>query len=108
MNDQQNVISIEDARKKLGQPWYHQMLGKVDDYCVYLCQFQGVYRFHKHDLDEMYLVLEGEIYIEFKEGTTLVLKVGDSLVVRAGQVHRSGSTESALVLMFKAYDLFAE
>ncbi|MBN1314279.1 MAG: cupin domain-containing protein [Anaerolineales bacterium] len=108
MNNQQDVISIENTRKKIGQPWLHRILGQVDDYCVYLCHFEGVYRFHRHDLDEMYLVLEGEIFIEFKEGPTLVLKAGDTLVVQAGQVHRSGSTENALVLMFKACDLFAE
>jgi mannose-6-phosphate isomerase-like protein (cupin superfamily) len=108
MNGQQNVISIEDTSLKLGQPWLHQIVGRVDDYCVYLCHFQGVYRFHRHDLDEMYLVLEGEIFIEFKQGPTLVLKSGDTLVVQAGQVHRSGSAETALVLMFKACDLFAE
>jgi mannose-6-phosphate isomerase-like protein (cupin superfamily) len=104
----QNVTSYKDVQAKLTQPWVHVALGQVDDYCVYLCRFEGTYRFHQHSRDEMYLVLEGEIVIEFRGGPILVLRQGDSLVVKAGELHRSAATESALVLMFKARDLFAE
>lgn len=105
---QPSVISIADAKNKVTHPWLHRVLGQVDNYCVYLCRFKGVYRFHQHDLDEMYLVLEGEIFIEYKDGPTLVLKAGDTLVVNANRIHRSGANEDTLVLMFKACDLFAE
>jgi len=73
-----------------------------------LCRFQGTYRFHQHRKDEMYFVLEGEAFVEFQDGPTLALKEGDTLVVQAGEMHRSGAQEEALVLMFKARDLFAE
>ena len=104
----QKVVSTQDARSKLPRPWVHTVMGQVDEYCAYLCRFQGVYRFHQHAKDEMYLVLEGEPFVEYKDGTILRLKEGDTLVVKAGEVHRSGAKEEALVLMFKARDLFAE
>jgi len=104
----QKIISIENAKARLPRPWIHTVVGQVDDYCAYLCRFQGAYQFHRHVKDEMYLVLEGEIFIEYQGGPTLRLEEGDTLVVKAGEVHRSGAEHYALVLMFKARDLFAE
>jgi mannose-6-phosphate isomerase-like protein (cupin superfamily) len=104
----QKIIAIQDAREKLPRPWVHTVVGQVDDYCAYLCLFEGTYQFHQHAKDEMYLVVDGEAFIEYQDGPTLTLQEGETLVVKAGEVHRSGSTEGALVLMFKARDLFAE
>jgi mannose-6-phosphate isomerase-like protein (cupin superfamily) len=104
----ERVVSIEQARAKLSRPWLHTVLGQVDDYCAYLCRFQGTYQFHQHDRDEMYLVLEGEPFIEYDDGARFGLRPGDTMVVKAGNVHRSGADDEALVLMFKARDLFAE
>jgi mannose-6-phosphate isomerase-like protein (cupin superfamily) len=104
----ERVVSIEQARAKLTRPWLHTVLGQVDDYCAYLSRFQGTYRFHQHDRDEMYLVLEGEPFIEYEDGSRFNLRPGDTMVVKAGNVHRSGADDEALVLMFKARDLFAE
>ena len=101
-------MSIAEAAELLSKPFTHTVLGQVDNYCAYLSRFMGSYKFHEHAKDEMYLVLEGEAFVEYKDGTILRLKEGDTLVVKAGEVHRSGAKEEALVLMFKARDLFAE
>ena len=104
----QKIVSVEEATAKIPQPWIHTVVGQVDEYCAYLCRFQGAYRFHQHGKDEMYLVLEGEAFVEYQGGPKLSLKTGDTLVVKAGEMHRSGAKDEALVLMFKARDLFAE
>ncbi len=105
----ERIIPISEAKTKLSQPFTHTVIGQVDDYCAYLSYFKGEYRFHKHNKDEMYVVLEGEACIEFEDSNSSVcLQAGDTLVVKAGEIHRSGSQDGALVLMFKAQDLFAE
>jgi mannose-6-phosphate isomerase-like protein (cupin superfamily) len=104
----QKTVSIRQAQAKLSRPWVHTVVGQVDDYCAYLCRFQGTYQFHRHAKDEMYMVLEGETFIEYQDGPTVLLQEGDTLVVKAGETHRSGAPVGALVLMFKALDLFAE
>lgn len=101
----QNIVSIAAA---LSRPFVHAVVAQVDDYCVYLSRFLGTYKFHSHDRDEMYLVLEGEIFIEYDDGRRVQLSPQESLVVKAGEVHRSGAEQASLVLMFKACDLFAE
>jgi len=104
----QQKQSINEIAAQLTRPFAHLTLGQVDDYCAYLTRFQGSYRFHQHAKDEMYLVLEGEITIDYDDGTSITLNQGESLVVKAHEMHRSRSEKGALVLMFKAKDLFAE
>jgi mannose-6-phosphate isomerase-like protein (cupin superfamily) len=99
---------IAESAELLIQPFTHKVLGQVDDYCAYLSRFQGTYRFHQHAKDEMYLVLEGEIFIDYYDGPSIPVRQGEVLVVRAGENHRSRADEDSLVIIFKAAHLFAE
>jgi mannose-6-phosphate isomerase-like protein (cupin superfamily) len=101
-------VSVAEAAERLAQPFTHTMVGQVDEYCVYLSRFDGSYKFHEHAKDEMYLVLEGEIFIDYYDGPSVPVRQGETLVVRAGERHRSRAEEDSLVLMFKAAYLFAE
>jgi mannose-6-phosphate isomerase-like protein (cupin superfamily) len=104
--------SISEVAARLEGPFKHFVVGRVDDYCAYLVRIEGHYLFHQHPKDEMYLVLEGEMAVDYgppgEDRNSVTLSEGESLVVRAGERHRSRSERGALVLMFKAYDLFAE
>lgn len=100
--------SIAQAAALLTQPFTHTVLAQVDDYCAYLSRFLGSYKFHQHLNDELYMVLEGEVFIDYFDGPSVPVRQGETLVVRAGERHRSRAGQEALVLMFKAVDLFAE
>jgi mannose-6-phosphate isomerase-like protein (cupin superfamily) len=104
----EKVQPIAEAASRLEKPFTHIVVGQVDEYCAYLSRFEGSYLFHQHAKDEMYLVLEGEICIDYPDGPSVTVKEGETLVVKAGEKHRSRSEKKALVLMFKARDLFAE
>jgi mannose-6-phosphate isomerase-like protein (cupin superfamily) len=99
---------IAEAAKLLTVPFTHTVLGQVDDYCAYLSRFRGTYKFHEHVKDEMYVVLEGDIFIDYYDGPSIPVHAGETLVVKAGERHRSRAEEDALVLIFKAARLFAE
>ena len=99
---------LAEVAQHLTEPFAHIIVGQVDDYCAYLTRIEGAYLFHQHAKDEMYLVLEGEIGVDYVDGTSVTVAQGESLVVRAGEKHRSRSERGAVVLMFKARDLFAE
>jgi len=101
-------VNLTEAASRLSKPFTHTVVGQVDDYCAYLSRFQGSYRFHEHTKDEMYVVLEGEVCIDYPDGQSISVQEGESLVVEAGESHRSRSEKGGLVLMFKARDLFAE
>ena len=101
-------VIIAEAAELLTQPFTHTVLGQVDDYCAYLSCFMGTYKFHEHVRDEMYVVMEGEIFIDYYDGPSMPVRQGEVLVVKAGERHRSRAEDEALVLMFKAAHLFAE
>jgi mannose-6-phosphate isomerase-like protein (cupin superfamily) len=100
--------SVQEVAARLEGYFTHLPLGVIDDHSAYLSRFKGMYIMHKHDKDEMYLVLEGEAVIEFADGSNIILQPQDALVVPAGTEHRSGSDKGALVLMFKHSGMFAE
>ncbi len=104
----QRKTSIDETAALLTMPFTHTVLGQVDDYCAYLSRFMGTYKFHEHARDEMYLVLEGEIFVDYYDGPSIPLREGEVLVVKAGERHRSRAEEDSTVLMFKAAHLFAE
>ena len=105
MFEKSNVV---DVAGKLEGFYTHLPLGEVDKYSVYISRFKGKYRFHKHHKDEMYLVMEGEVVIEYAGGQSVSLEANDTLVVQAETEHRSISDKGALVLMFKSSGMFAE
>ena len=105
MTEKKHINSIAAT---LNQPFTHAVVGRVDEYCAYLSRFAGTYKMHWHDRDEMYLVLDGEIFIEYDDGRRVQLAPRETIVVKAGEAHRSGAARESLVLMFKACDLFAE
>ena len=100
--------NIAKIAARLAGPFKHLVLERVDEYCAYLVRIEGTYLFHQHPKDEMYLVLEGEMAVDYDDGTSVTLGQMESLAVRADEKHRSRSEQGALVLMFKARDLFVE
>jgi mannose-6-phosphate isomerase-like protein (cupin superfamily) len=102
-----NPTSIDELAALLTEPYRHLEVGQVNDHAVYLTRFRGDFPFHRHTQDEMYLVLSGEITIQFINQPTLVLKQNECAVVRAYTTHSPSSEKGALVLMFKPKEMFA-
>ena len=98
MEQKQNVY---DIASRLMEPFERVMVGQVDNYVAFLVRIEGSYLFHQHPKDEMYIVLDGEVTVDYDGGETVVLKKGDSLVAEAGRKHRSRSVEGAVALIFK-------
>jgi len=105
MTEKGNIAKVAG---RLAGPFKHLVLERVDDYCAYLVRIEGAYLFHQHSKDEMYLVLEGDLAIDYDDGASVTLGQMESLTVHAEEKHRSRSERGALVLMFKARDLFVE
>ena len=101
-----NKTSIAELAALLTAPYSHLELGQVNDHAAYVMNFKDTFPFHRHTLDELYLVLEGEIILRFKHAPAVTLKQGESTVVRAHTTHSSESAAGALVLMVKPKEMF--
>ena len=64
--------------------------------------FEGEYRWHVHPAsDEVFLVVEGELHIEFAEHAKRVLGPWQCVTVPAGTVHRTRAAGRTVNLTFE-------
>lgn len=67
--------------------WAPRIAERYNDNEVRLAKASGDFQWHKHpDSDELFLVIEGELHMEFRERTE-VLGPGELIVVPAGVEH---------------------
>lgn len=79
----------------------HIVVGRVNDHEIKIAVNEDASEWHSHpNSDEFFLTLEGSLVVEFRDGGTVTLNVGDGIVVESGAVHRtipSGRTVNLLV-----------
>jgi mannose-6-phosphate isomerase-like protein (cupin superfamily) len=100
------TIDVNALVAAVRDQWYNQTLCKVNDSIVRLGVMQGEYRWHKHDDDEFFFVLDGRFLIDLEptaDGTTpgrvIELRPREGFVVPKGVVHRTRAPERSIILM---------
>jgi mannose-6-phosphate isomerase-like protein (cupin superfamily) len=84
------VVDIRAEQAAVTDSYKNQVLVDINKECMRLAVFEGEYRWHHHpDSDGLFLVVAGELQIEFEGGAQVTLKEWQSLVVPAGTVHRT-------------------
>lgn len=84
------VVDIRAEQAAVTGGYSNQVLLDVNGECLRLSVFEGEYRWHHHpDSDELFLVVAGELQIDFEDGTQATLTEWQSLVVPAGTVHQT-------------------
>jgi mannose-6-phosphate isomerase-like protein (cupin superfamily) len=84
------VVDIRAEQADVTDSYKNQVLVDINNECMRLAVFQGEYPWHHHpDSDELFLVVAGELQIEFEGGAQATLKEWQSIVVPAGTVHRT-------------------
>ncbi len=82
------AINIEEKLSKISDLWHPRIVAQMNDYHFKLVKFKGDFIWHKHqDSDETFLVIEGEVNVEFRDGST-TLKKGEMLVIPRGVDHK--------------------
>jgi mannose-6-phosphate isomerase-like protein (cupin superfamily) len=82
---------------------YHNvMLDEVNESCLRLAVLCGEYPWHCHPTsDELFIVLEGELLIDFQAQETIVLRANDMVTIPAGLVHRTRAPRRTVNLCFE-------
>jgi len=69
---------------------------------VKLAKAEGDFVWHSHaDADELFLVTEGRLRIEFRDRDDVTLEAGELLVVPRGTEHRPVAEPEAHMLLFE-------
>jgi mannose-6-phosphate isomerase-like protein (cupin superfamily) len=81
-------INLAKKMAKFSDLWSPKIVAQMNDYHFKLVKFQGVFVWHSHaDTDEVFIVIKGEMRIEFRDGN-VDLKSGEMFVVPRGAEHR--------------------
>lgn len=93
-------INFAEKLSKFSEHWSPRVIAEMNDYQFKLVKFQGDFVWHDHqDTDEVFIVLQGEMEVGFRERTVSV-RAGEMLVVPRGMEHisRAAGECQALVI----------
>jgi mannose-6-phosphate isomerase-like protein (cupin superfamily) len=94
-------INFRAKLAKFSDHWSPKVVAEMNDYQFKLVKLQGDFVWHDHkDTDEVFIVLDGEMQIEFRDGVTRVA-AGEMFVVPMGVEHRTRATVECQALLIE-------
>ncbi len=92
-------INLGNKFSKFSEHWAPRVIAEMNDYQFKLVKVQGEFVWHDHpDTDEVFIVLEGSLDIEFRDGA-VTLTAGEMFVVPRGVEHRPVASEECKVML---------
>ncbi|WP_082050341.1 cupin domain-containing protein [Risungbinella massiliensis] len=68
------------------------IVNTVNESCLRLAVLDGEYEWHYHpDSDELFIVLEGELWIDFQDKPSISLQPHEMITIPANEIHRTRS-----------------
>ncbi len=94
-------LSLSDAFSRIHEHWRPKLVGVLNGQAVKLAKFQGAFVWHTHaHEDEMFLVVRGRFWLEFRD-RRLEVGAGEFVIVPRGVEHRPVAAEEVEVLLFE-------
>ncbi len=94
-------INLQEKLGKFTDHWSPKIIAQINDYHLRIVKLQGDFVWHMHDdTDEMFLAIDGEMEIVFRDGK-VVLKPGELFVVPKGVEHKPFAKNECNVLLFE-------
>jgi mannose-6-phosphate isomerase-like protein (cupin superfamily) len=96
------LIDLIGEGSAVTESYQNSVLNRINDGCLRLSVLQEQYPWHQHPhSDELFLVLEGSLRVEFKEGSPIEVGPLQALTVPAGVIHRTCGVGRTVTLCFE-------
>lgn len=83
------------------EQWQPKVVAELNDYQFKLVRIEGDFVWHDHqDTDEAFIVLDGELRIDFRDGSVM-LGAGDMFVVPKGVEHKPFAAKEVRMLLIE-------
>ena len=93
------VINLQDKFSKFSEHWTPKVIAEMNDYQFKLVKIEGEFVWHNHnDTDEVFIVIEGKMFIEFEQ-ETIELNQGEMYVVPKGVQHKPYAEQECKVML---------
>ncbi|MCB1644610.1 MAG: cupin domain-containing protein [Pseudomonadales bacterium] len=81
-------VNIKSKLALFDERWSPRVIAEMNDYQFKLAKAEGEFVWHDHpDTDEVFIVIEGELVIEFRDGS-VTLNPGEMFVIPKGVEHK--------------------
>ncbi|WP_284124264.1 cupin domain-containing protein [Parerythrobacter aestuarii] len=85
-------VVLAEKFAAFSEQWSPKIVARFNNSEVRLCKLEGEFHWHQHDnTDEMFLVIEGTLDIDFEDRTESLV-AGEMIVVPRGTQHRPRAT----------------
>lgn len=96
-----SVINLNEKLSLFDDHWTPKIIAQMNDYHLKLVKVQGDFVWHSHaNTDEVFIVLEGELRIDFHDGPKTIKK-GEMIVVPKGVEHKPYAAEEAQIMLIE-------
>ena len=93
------TVKLSDRLSEFDDVWAPKIVARYNGNEVRLVKTEGEWVWHSHDeTDEMFLILEGEFEMDFRDGTKVV-RPGEVLIVPRGIEHRPAARRGLVKLL---------
>jgi len=94
-----NKINLNEKLSKFSKYWSPRIIAEMNDYQFKLVKIKGEFIWHEHkDTDEVFIVIEGNMSIEFRDGI-VDLSEGEMYVVPKGVTHKTYAENECKVML---------
>ncbi|PJI49198.1 MAG: cupin [Pseudomonas sp.] len=98
---QRQPINLQDKLGRLSETWQPRVIAEMNDYQFKVVKLHGDFVWHSHaDTDETFIVLDGELRIDFRDGP-LTLRAGELYVVPRGVEHKPYAEHEVQVMLIE-------
>ena len=95
------AINLQEKLTVFNELWSPKIVAQMNDYYFKLVKVEGEFVWHSHpETDEVFLVIEGELRIDFRDGA-VELKQGEMVVVPRGVEHRPYAERESQILLIE-------
>ena len=96
------VLDLAEKFSAFDDHWLPHVVGQVNGQELRVAKFQGRFEWHSHaDTDELFLVVQGEFQMHFRDRSETV-RAGQLIVVPRGVEHCPEAAREVHVLMLEA------
>ncbi len=95
-------MNLRNEAERLEKHWTPRVVGQINDQYVKVAKLKGELAWHKHENeDEMFLVLEGCLRIEYEGRPAVQLSEGEFHIVPKGVMHNPVCEEECLIALIE-------
>jgi mannose-6-phosphate isomerase-like protein (cupin superfamily) len=95
------AINLQEKLALFSELWSPKIVAQMNDYYFKLVKVEGEFVWHSHpETDEVFLVIEGKLRIDFRDGA-VELKQGEMAVVPRGAEHRPYAQRECQILLIE-------